>query len=83
MAEMLAFPLSRRVGLIRKQGAWFVAQETRKGAERNLARLLEIQRQALVSKGVPAEKVEPQLKELEGAIRGHAWRLVIEGEVAG
>lgn len=82
-ATILVFPLQRRTGLIRKQASWFVTQETRKGAESNLARLLEVQREALISKGVPPELVDPQLTDLEGAIRAEAWRIMLSGEAAG
>ena len=83
MADVYAFPLSRRAALIRKQAAWFIAQESRKGAEANLRRLLEIQRQALTSKGCDPLAVETQVQQLEGAIRVAAWRymLVPGGEV--
>lgn len=82
MAEVLPFPLHRRAGLIRKQAAWFVEQESRKGAENNLARLLTIQREALVNKGVDHAEAAEQAKQLEAAIRAAAWRYMLTtGEV--
>lgn len=71
MAEMLAFPLNRRVGLIRRQAALYNAYAT-KGAERNLAYQLEIQRNSLLGKGLPSELVEAEVTALETIIRSHA-----------
>jgi hypothetical protein len=80
---MLPFPLARRVDLIRRQAERFVDQETAKGAEKNLAHALDVQRQAFLRKGIPPEVVEAQVSELEGAIRARAWHVVFSGEVTG
>lgn len=69
------FPLARRVGLVRKQAAWFLAQDSLRGAEANLRRLLEIQRQALRARGIDVATVDSEVRTLEEAIRAQVRRL--------
>jgi hypothetical protein len=67
MAELIAFPLARRVGLIRKQAA-LVAGFSREARIRHLDRQVEIQRQALTRKGVNLNSVERECASLAGAL---------------
>ncbi len=82
MAQVISFPLARRIGLIRKQANWYLAQDTTAAAESNLRRLLEVQRQALTSKGVAPADIEAEIVQLEAAIRSAYRRLLVSG-VAG
>jgi hypothetical protein len=76
MAEVLPFPLARRRTLVARQAAWFVRQ-SEAAAEHNLARQLEVQRDALLRKGVGQAVVEAEVQALEGTIRATAWRLLL------
>ena len=76
MVEVLAFPLARRVGLIRKQ-AHFYAEQGPNAAEKNLASQLRTQEEALLRKGVPPEVVKAEVEALRGAIKAAVWRLVL------
>ncbi len=82
MVQILPFPLSRRARLVRKQAAWFVAQESRPGAERNLAHALRVQANALAAKGIPQDEISQELDALETAIRAAVARIMLTG-VAG
>ncbi len=76
MAEVIPYPLSRRVGLIRKQARWYLEQGER-GAEKNLKVLVRQQESSLLAKGVAPEVAEAEAKALEGAIRAMTWHMVI------
>lgn len=80
-AKVIAFPLSRRRDLIRRQAVWF-ARQTARAAEANLFHHLQVQRDALLSKGVDAAEVEREARALEGEIRAEVWRLVITPEAS-
>lgn len=68
MAQILAYPLARRRGLIRKQGAR-LAGMPKQEAEKHLAYLLRLQGETLAKKGIEAAEVERQVSTLETAIR--------------
>lgn len=77
-ADILAFPLNRRLGYIRRQGDW-LASMSAKAADSVLLQQLQVQRDTLLRKGVDLVAVEVQLKELEDAIRAEVWKLVMTG----
>ncbi len=79
MARVFPFPLNRRVDLIRKQ-AEFYARSNPKAAENQLTHLLDVQRSALVRKGVDPVSADNEVDALEGAIRADVWRLVLTPE---
>jgi hypothetical protein len=74
-ADVVPFPLARRRDLIQRQAAWFCDQGER-AAESNLWRLLQVQRDALLRRGVDPPVVEREVQALEAAIRAAATRLV-------
>ena len=80
MVEVLPFPLVRRRAYVRRQAAWF-CEQTAKGAENNLFRQMNVQRDALLNRGVDPERVEAEVRALEAAIRCEVWRLVLTPEL--
>jgi hypothetical protein len=78
MAEMLVFPLHRRVGFIRKHAAFFLSHHPAAG-EKSLQAQLDIQRSTLLRRGIEPELVELEITQLEGAIRAEAWRRTFFG----
>jgi len=72
MADVLPFPLARRVGLVRRQAAYALSMKPASG-ERQIERIVEQQRESLVSKGCPSDLVAEQCRQLEGAIRAAMW----------
>lgn len=79
-ALVVPFTLSRRRDLIRRQASWFLEQGHR-AAERNLSRQLDVQRTALLSKGIDPERVDGEVRALAAAIRAEVWRRVLAPEV--
>lgn len=80
MAEVLAFPLARRRGFIRRQAAWYCEQGQR-AAESNLQYQMMVQRDALLNKGVDPASVEAGVRALEQAIRDECLRLTFSPQV--
>jgi len=76
MAEVVPFPLARRRGLVLRQAEWF-AQQSPAAAEANLLRQVQIQREALLRRGVDPCVVERECSGLVGAIRAVVWALVL------
>jgi Family of unknown function (DUF6074) len=74
-AKVLPFPLARRRDLVARQAAWF-CEQTPEAAESRLRRLLDVQREVLVRKGVNAGRVDAECVALERAIRALAWRIL-------
>ena len=74
MATVLAFPLARRGRFIRKQASWLAGMSDR-GLERTLWSQLQLQRDALLNKGVDPRTVDVEVGALERAIRAElcAW----------
>lgn len=68
MARILAFPLARRRGLIRKQGARLAEMPSRE-AEKHLAYLLRQQGEAMRRRGLDSAEIERQVAALETAVR--------------
>jgi len=73
MALILAYPLARRRGLIRKQGARLAGLPCRE-AEKHLAHLLKQQGDALRRRGLDPAETEQQVAALEAAVRGEIVR---------
>lgn len=72
MAEVIPFPLARRVGLIRKQASFALSMKADSG-ERQIRRTIEQQRESLIGKGCSPEVVNLHCAQLEGAIRAAMW----------
>lgn len=73
MATILPFPPSRRVELIRRQ-AGIAVDLSPEAAERHLQRQVDLQRQALLRKGVAAELVSRECAAFDVALRAALWR---------
>lgn len=80
MAEIIPFPLNRRRDLVERQANRFLDLGP-KSCETTLAHQLQVQREALLRKGVDPVDVEREVRGLEGAIRAEVWRLVLTPEV--
>lgn len=76
MTAILAFPLSRRVGLIRSQ-ADYLCSLGHRAAESRLFGQLQRQRDVLLAKGIDPLEVEKEVQELAGAIRAEIWHRVL------
>jgi hypothetical protein len=76
--QLIPFPAVRRVGLIRKL-ARLMASYSPDGGERALYARLNIQYNAMVSRGMPPDVVERELRSLELAIRTELWGIVMRG----
>lgn len=78
MTEMIMFPSSARVGLIRKTAKDALGVDH--GAGDNIIRAkLDQQRAAFLRRGFAAEVVEREMRVLESAIRARMWRAVMSG----
>ena len=78
MAELIPFPLARRVDLVQRQ-ADRVLELAPDAGERHLLRQVDVQRQALLRKGCSPERVEAECRSLEGAMRAEMWKIVLTG----
>jgi Family of unknown function (DUF6074) len=76
MAEIVAFPLTRRIGSIRRM-ARMMASYSPEGAERALATPLRQQYEALLRRGIAPEVAVREVRSFEAAIRAQRWRLVL------
>jgi hypothetical protein len=76
MAEIVAFPLTRRIGSIRRL-ARMMASYSREGAERALATPLRQQYEALIRRGIAPDLAAREVRSFELAIRTQLWRLVL------
>lgn len=72
-AVVLAFPLARRMGYLRRQSSYVQSISLEAGA-RHIARQIDLQRQCLLAKGVSGPAVEAELRSLEIALRSQLWR---------
>jgi hypothetical protein len=77
MAEIVAFPPSRRIAYVRRQ-AEFVLGMNREAGERHITRQVSLQRGILLSKGVDPGAVEAACGELESALRAALWKAVFQ-----
>ena len=75
MAIIVPFPLTRRIGQIRKQ-AQYMACQSPDTAERYLERFLDIQRETLMKRGIDAEVIAQQCRHMEVAIRCQLMRVL-------
>ena len=77
-AQLLPFPLHRRVDFVRRQ-AGFVA--TRRPGQDNkyLANQLRKQAETMAGRGFSEAVIEREIAALRGAINAAAWRLVMSG----
>jgi hypothetical protein len=76
--QLIPFPAVRRVGLIRKL-ARLMASCSPEGGERTLYARLNVQYNAMVSRGLPPEAIECELRSLELAVRARLWSIVMQG----
>jgi len=76
--QLIPSPAVRRVGLIRKL-ARLMAGYSAEGGERALYARLNIQYNAMVSRGMAPDVVERELRSLESAIRTELWGIVMRG----
>jgi len=68
IAQVVPFPATRRIGLIRML-ARSMARYSADGGERTLAARLDTQRTAMLHRGLPPNVVERELRALELAVR--------------
>lgn len=81
MAEIITFPASRRVGLIRSVVGTMLHRSP-SAAENYLAYRLRAHAEALARRGIGADILNDDCKALESAIRGELWRRVMcQGDV--
>jgi hypothetical protein len=77
MTKIIPFPLTRRIGSIRRM-AHMMASYTPEGGERALATPLRRQYEALLRRGIAPEVAARQVRSFELAIRAQLWRLVLQ-----
>lgn len=75
---LIPFPAVRRIGLIRKL-ARLMASYSPEGGERALYARLNVQYNAMISRGMPSNVVERELRALEYAVRTELWGIVMRG----
>lgn len=78
MAEMIPFPLARRVEFVRRHASRALELKPDAG-ERHIQRMVDDQRATLLRKGCSPERVEAECSALEGAIRAKSWHMVMTG----
>jgi hypothetical protein len=78
MAEIVVFPLSRRIGSIRRM-ARMMASYSPEAAERSLATPLRQQREALIRRGFTPEVATREVKSFELAVRAQMWGIILRG----
>jgi hypothetical protein len=76
VAKVVPFLLARRRWLILRQAEWF-AEQSPSAADANLQRQVQVQRDALLCRGVDPDAAERECRALEVAIRCQVWRLVL------
>lgn len=76
-ADIVPFPLARRVDLIQRQAEYALCLTPEK-AERHIERQLQCQADALRRRGVPEPTIERELLGMEGAIRAAMWHVVFD-----
>jgi len=77
-AEIVPFPASRRIGIIRNM-ACMMASYRPVAAERTLRARLDATGTAMLRRGLSAEVVEREIRSLELAIRARLWVIVMQG----
>lgn len=81
MAEIVPFPIVKRVDFIARQAA-YAASLRRESGEAHIQRQLDTQRQVMHRRGVAPTRIEREVKALESAIRAALWRQIFAGGVA-
>lgn len=76
-AEVLPFPLARRLDLIHRQADYALCLRPEK-AEQHIQRQLQCQRDALRRRGVAENIVAREIRDMEAAIRAAMWHLTFE-----
>jgi Family of unknown function (DUF6074) len=76
-AEVLPFPLARRLDLIHRQAEYALCLKPEK-AEQLIARQLQCQADALRRRGVSDDNIAHELKAMEAAIRAAMWSVVFD-----
>jgi hypothetical protein len=76
MGQIVAFPLARRLDFVERH-ARLMAGMRPEAAEGHLGRQLDIQRDALRRKQVPAAAIDREIKHLQNAIRAALWSAVL------
>lgn len=78
MAEVIPFPLARRVDLVRKHADLSFGMRAEVVGP-HIDRQVDVQRQALLRKGCDPALVEQQCDSLRGAMHAEIWRIVMTG----
>jgi Family of unknown function (DUF6074) len=78
MAKIVHFPMTRRVGSIRKL-ARMMARYKSEAAERALAVPLRQQYEALIRRGFTQKDATREMKAFENAVRAELWGIIMRG----
>jgi Family of unknown function (DUF6074) len=76
-AEVLPFPLARRLDLIHRQADYALCLKPQK-AEEHIARQLHCQADALRRRGIAETTIARELRGMEAAIRAAMWNVVFD-----
>lgn len=76
MAEIIAFPLARRIDFVERH-ARLMAGMRPEAAKGHLGRQLDIQRDSLKRKQVPAGAIDREIQHLQSAICAALWGAVL------
>jgi len=74
VAEVIPFPLARRVDFVWRQADYALSLKPAKG-EAHIERELEKQRQSLLRKGAHPKAVDRECRSAEAAIRAAMWNM--------
>jgi len=80
-AEILPFPVAKRVEFVAKQAA-YAASLRRESGEAYLIRQVETQREVMQRRGIAPSLIERELRSFENAVRAALWREVFAGGAA-
>jgi hypothetical protein len=75
-AVVLAFPLAKRLSLVRRLAEQMLARSSSE-AEKHLDYELRRHRRSLARKQLPIEAIDAQLGDLHAAVRSELWRRVL------
>lgn len=76
-ANVLPFPLARRLDLIHRQADYALCLKP-ESAERHIERQLQCQADALSRRGVAPGVIRREILSMEAAIRAAMWRLTFD-----
>ena len=68
MAEVVPFPLGRRLDFVWRQARWFCEQPQR-AAEKNLRVQIDVQAKTMRARGIAEDLIAEQCRQVEAAIR--------------